>query len=125
MILIYFNNLFFLNQSNMCDYYEFSDDLYDFLYQFNTKYRLKPLYNIEVHGINTMEINICTTEDSTFEYYKNILQSHDSTLIEMIRRQLFILPSITITYNHIKNISNFEKVRDRKIGIDYICKYFK
>ena len=49
----------------MCDYYEFSYDLLKFLYKFNQKLRLKALYNIEVHGLQTLEINIFTTENST------------------------------------------------------------
>ena len=109
----------------MCDYYEFSDELYDFLYQFNKKRRIKPIYNIEVHGLKFMEINICTTEESVYEYHKNLLISYETELIKIIRKQLYILPSIIVNYNHVKNIPKFEKERDRKISIDCICKYFK
>lgn len=109
----------------MCDYYEFSYDLLEFLYKFNQKLRLKALYNIEIHGLHTIEINICTTEDSTYEYIKNMLITNEDELFKKIKHQLYILPSTKIIYNHVKNIPSFEEERDRDISIDYICKYFR
>ena len=107
----------------MCDYYEFSDNLWEFLYSFDTK-RLKALYSIEVHCTNIVIVNIIVTDKTMFEYYRNKLIDNESELRKILRKQIMLSNDAEIIYNHITNIPKFEKEHNKHIEIDFIIKYY-
>ena len=108
----------------MCDYYEFSNRLTDFLYGFNTK-RLNALYNIEIHRTDIIIVNIIVTDDNMFEYYRNKLVDNENELKRILKKQITIFNDAKIIYNHVYNIPRFEEEHDRNIEIDFIVKYYK
>jgi hypothetical protein len=109
----------------MCDYYDFSEKLTNFLYSFNIKKQLFAEYNLEMHSTKTLIINIITDYETDYEYFKNNIDVNKMTLLNILNKQIFTPKNINILYNHVFDINLFEQEHDRNIYIDTIVKYYK
>lgn len=123
----------------MGDYYEFSNKLLDFIEEikYNIKNKLKSTLkskkiklhkslNLEIiiYGCQEIEINIFTKYLELYEIFRNKLIENQNELIKLCKYQSYIYPNSTITYNHIINSKEFEKIQNRDIYYNHIVKYY-
>lgn len=123
----------------MCDYYDFSDELMDFIENIkiriekkiknmfkSKKNKLNKILNLEIviHFCKWIEINIFTEYTELFEMFQNELKQNQDELIILCKHQSYIYPNYTILYNHIFNVEKFEKTLNRNVYYDCIVKYY-
>ena len=122
----------------MADYYEFSDELTNFidvikkqikkenkLREFK-KNKIDDLLNLEIviHVCKQIEINVFTEYSILYEIFISKLEENEDKLLKLCKKQSYIYPEYTIKYTQIINVKNFEIAKKRNVYYNTIVKIY-
>lgn len=122
----------------MVDYYDFSDELMDFIDNIKDqikkenklrelkKNKINNMLNLEItiNACKRIEINVFTEYSILYELFINKIEKNKDKLIKLCKKQSYIYPEYIIEYTQIINMEEFEITKNRNVYYNTIVKNY-